>query len=73
MIAKQAINIKEFIVICKMTSLSRLSNGSLDIDPPPNFNANRRRSRAVLYGIQDHYKSNTKRNKLKKINKVKST
>lgn len=49
--------------------VARLSNGSLDVDPPPNFNANRRRSRAVLYGIQDHYKANPKKNKLKKINK----
>ena len=39
-------------------------------DPPASFNPNRRRSRAVLYGIQDHYKTNSRATKLAKINKV---
>lgn len=47
--------------------VSRLSNGSSsDCELPPTFNANRRRSRAVLYGIQDHYKANPRKSKLKK-------
>merc|ERR1719400_1563704 len=47
--------------------LPSLSNGSSsDCELPPTFNANRRRSRAVLYGIQDHYKANPRKSKLKK-------
>ena len=52
-------------------SFGKLSNGTvIDIEPPPNFNSNRRRSRAVLYGIQDHYRTNKKANKLKTFDNV---
>ena len=43
---------------------------TIDDPPPASFNPNRRRSRAVLYGIQDHYKTNSRSTKLAKINKV---
>ena len=43
---------------------------TIDDPPPASFNPNRRRSRAVLYGIQDHYKTHSRSTKLAKINKV---
>ena len=53
-----------------MNSQDTIKFSTVIDEAPSNFNPNRRRSRAVLYGIQDHYKTNSRTTKLAKINKV---
>ena len=54
----------------QMNSQDTIKFSTVIDEAPSNFNPNRRRSRAVLYGIQDHYKTNSRTTKLAKINKV---